>query len=200
MEPINAKFYMIDRRFLLLLFCLGLSGCVNLKPKPDTIQHFALGPVQLADINADAIPLYVARPELPVYLDDRRLQYRDASGLVLSLADARWAETLEEGVARALSEYLAATQSVRVTGFYPWPPRSSFLSPVVRVRVLKFGVLATGEISMLAEWEVLEEAAVIAQGQYQSSDLFWDKATAISYVAGLNQALQNLSNEIVKSL
>ena len=86
-----------------------LSACVNLQPQPDYMRQFALGPTTTtqAKETVSTTPenlgtAFIARPEIPSFLDTPHMQYRALNGEILSLSKSRWAEPLSEGTARAL--------------------------------------------------------------------------------------------------
>jgi uncharacterized lipoprotein YmbA len=172
-----------------------------LKPKADTVRLFVLGSVDaVAESSTPATEaVYIARPDLPAYLDGTRLQYRHTDGEVESLRGARWAESLQEGVARALSEFIGVAQGHSTDGYYPWPKLSS-ATPQVRVRLLQFGATADGLIQLTANWQIEGPAGVTGHGTYLAKGLEWQPGNSQSLVAGYNQALQALAAEIAAAL
>lgn len=182
------------------LCCLALSGCLNLKPKVDDVKLFALGPIDVkAEPTRKGPAIYISRPDLPAYLDGKRLQFRKVNGEVGELKNARWAEPLEEGVARALAEYLLASGEQQVSGFYPWPMRSRD-SLELRVHFYKLGALASGEVRMVANWELRDSKQVVKSGSYQSEGITWVTGQAASQVEGINRALSQLAVEVLEAL
>jgi uncharacterized lipoprotein YmbA len=191
-----SRFYLIG----FCLCCLGLSSCLNLKPKVDDVKLFALGPIETESVSAAKGPaIYISRPDLPAYLDGKRLQFRKDNGEIGELKNARWAEPLEEGVARALAEYLLASGEQQVSGFYPWPMRSRD-GLELRVHFYKLGALASGEIRMVANWELRDSKQILKAGKYQSEGITWVLGQAESQVEGLNRALAQLALEVSASL
>jgi len=186
--------------WLLSILCAVLSGCVNLTPSKVVTKLYALGPIEATSVKVgQSTELHVSRPNLPVYLDGKRLQYRGSNGEIGELRGARWAEHLEEGVARSLAEYLIQVGATQVTGFYPWPQRSrDGLS--LRVRFFKLGALEDGSIRMLASWDLLKGSTLQKSGVFESSQIQWDPSSAESLVAGLNSALEEFAREIVTEL
>jgi len=189
------------RQLVLLSICLVLVACVNLKPQPDSVVLYVLGPSDSRTVPADEPPsVYVARPDLPTYLEGSLLQYRQSDGAVKSLARARWAEPLQEGVARALSEFITLRSGHTTRGFYPWPPPGD-ASPLVRVRFYRFGGTAEGRIRISASWRIESGDAILAEGIYEPADeIEWRRGEADSLVEGLNTALEGLAAEIAASL
>ena len=185
------------RALLLLILSCGLTACVNLKPTAHSVQRYVLGPVVSAVPVGAGFDLYVARPDLPIYLEGNRMQYRGGDGELQSLSGARWGEPLQEGIARALSELVAQQRGGSGGGFYPWP-QSSAQATVLRVQFCQFGATADGRVQLAANWQ-LEGAggSVTSQGSYVSEELTWAPGEAPSLVAGLNAALAVLAQEIL---
>jgi uncharacterized lipoprotein YmbA len=182
------------------VFLIALTGCVNLKPKQVETKLYALGAVDSRSaFKVDGPPLYVARPHLPAYLDGKRLQYRSANGEVKELSRARWAEPLEEGVARSLAEFLTRGGYAGATGFYPWPKRSKG-GLELRVYFHKLGALEDGTIRMAAGWDLRQGSKVQKTGAFDSAEINWNASDADSLVAGINSALDQLAKEIANSL
>ncbi len=188
--------------FLILLSSLALVSCVNLKPKADSVKLYSLGPTHVVSPPEDAKPsVHVARPSLPTYLISNRLQYRSADGEVRSIVAARWAEPLQEGVARALAEWLQvqAVKPAAVGTYYPWQQPDGSL--VVRVHLHQFCGSEDGRILFQAAWQLESSAGVsLAAGIYQPEGLSWMPGDAKSLIAGLNAALQGLSAQVAEQL
>ena len=113
-----------------LLLTLLLSACVNLEPVEDDLRVYARWDLLLSVPKRSFEDLgqvvYIARPDLPSYLTNNRMLIR-AADEIQSLEGARWVEPLEEGVARALGEYLARAQAPFVAGYYPGRASSATL-------------------------------------------------------------------------
>jgi len=188
---------------LLGLLCVTLSGCVNLSPTKTEMKLYALGPVEVSMADdaqgRDLRDLHIARPNLPVYLDGKRLQYRGIRGEIGELSGARWAEHLEEGVARSLAEYLIEEGATSATSFYPWPQRSR-VGLTLRVYFNKLGAMKDGSIRMVASWDLQKGSVQQRSGVFESSDIKWEPGSADSLVAGLNTALREFADAIATGL
>lgn len=189
------------RVFISLLLCFGLSGCINLKPKADAAKSFVLGPVaassraEVAAVGA----LYIARPERPTYLEGTHLLYLAESGEIKSLPNVRWAEPIEGGIARALSEYLQLDDATLDTHFYPWSKHSAAM-PQLHLYLHQFIATEDGRILLSATWRVAAGSESTRSGAYTAPDLQWTPGDASSLVVGLNAALEGLAKEIKASL
>ncbi len=184
---------------LLILSVVGitLSGCVNLKPKADPVKMYALGPVDSsASVSGQGPSIYVERPNMPAYLDGKRLQYRTASGEVEALKYARWAEPLEEGIARCIAEHLIQSSGQHVAGFYPWPDRSKE-SLDLYVQFYKLGAFENGEVRMAATWELKLGSKTQRAGTFQAQGVTWERDNAESLVTAINSSLAQLAEAVV---
>lgn len=193
---------MMIRCLLLLILSCGLTACVNLKPTPHSVKRYVLGPLtavaeQPASTGGD---LYIARPELPSYLAGNRIQYRDAGGELQSLSAAHWGEPLKDGIPRALSELVARQGCDLRLRFYPWT-KSSRPASVLRVQFHQFGATADGRVQVVASWQLETNAGGVTQrGHYVAENLSWSPGQAASLVAGLNEGLALLAQQIVAAL
>ena len=182
------------RALFVLCCCTGLVACVNLKPTQHVVQRYVLGPAAATPVSErSGGALYVARPELPSYLAGNQMQYRAAGGELQSLAGVRWGEPLQEGVARALSELIAAQDERSNIRFYPWPQTAAPVT-TLRIQLHQFAATADGCVLLAAYWQLEGEAR--AQGSYVAEGLRWTPGQAASLVAGLNAGLAGLAQEI----
>lgn len=156
-------------------FFLWLPACVNLKPKASLTKSYTLGPVGVSaveDVRSSVEPIYILHPQVPAYLDSPRLSYRLASGELINMHNARWAEPLAEGIARAMSLFVSEAYSVETVGHYPWPdtmPGASRLS----LNFQRFGATASGEVKVVAYWELRRAEGDTLKGQFVSAGLAW---------------------------
>lgn len=188
---------------LTCLLCLfGLAACVNLKPVPSLTESYTLGPVDALtppQSLASGAPIYIFRPQIPTYLDDSSLSYRSSSGEVTNLPSARWAEPLAEGIARAMSLYLSASDHVAVEGYYPWPNTSADASRL-SLNFQRFGATDSGKVRVVARWTLKKAGGATETGQFVSEALNWQTGQPKSLVAAYNQALQALARSIENGL
>ncbi|WP_269522908.1 PqiC family protein [Coraliomargarita parva] len=181
-------------RFLFsLMLVVGLGACVGLKPRPDKMRTYVLGPLELLEPEQDlAMPIYIERPDLPAYSTGNRFVIRDKNGRTSSLDDARWAEMLPDTVSRALGEWVADQSGRRLGGYYPWPKMSNTLVSV-RVQFQQFVATADGRILVSAQWQVSAEGVEAKSGGYLSENIVWQPDDPESIVSGYNQALRELA-------
>lgn len=185
--------------FLVTLTCLlVLPACVNLKPVPSQTKSYTLGPVEAqvpdAAITQKAL-IYVVCPQLPTYLDSAWITYLSADGELNKLADARWAEPLAEGIARAVSLYLSGAGVGSIEGYYPWPNAAS-KSTRLSLNFERIGALESGAVQVVVSWTLKQSDGTSKGGRYNSDNLHWEVGQPETLVAALNSALRELADEI----
>lgn len=195
----------IWRPALCVVAAVILGGCVNLDPKPDRVQLFTLGPVgQAPAIPADdARRIFIARPNLPEFLESKYLHFRNDDGRLQRLSDARWAEPIEDSVARAIAELLARDGTLRPTGFYPWPEPTE-PTAIVALSVHRMDATEDGLLFADISWRLKAPSGPPAAGRIRPEPIRWTPGDPASLVAAWNGALrqvaQRLASEVGESL
>lgn len=185
---------------LTLTLAVLLSGCVNLKPKPDRTQIFTLASNVGITTDLEGQPeVYVTRVELPGFLQGTRIHYRSADGALESSAGARWAEALAEALPRAIAMHLQATGRAHVRAYYPWPNATHEVAKLA-VQFERFSANAAGQVEIIAQWQILSADGRRTQGRYIASNLQWDGKDAATYVARLDAGLAGLAEAIAREL
>jgi uncharacterized lipoprotein YmbA len=181
-----------------LAFALSLTGCVNLKPKPDRTQIFTLA-ADLQPVEAwEGLPeVYVTRVELPGFLEGTRIHYRAAKGELESFAGARWAEAPFEALPRAIAMHLQATGKVKVRAYYPWAQTSRALTKV-SVQFERFSANADGQVEVVARWQIETADGSLNEGRYIAEYLQWDGQEVADYVTALDAGLNGLAEAIAR--
>lgn len=186
--------------FITLIVAATLTGCVNLKPKPDRTQVFALASdvAALVDV-ADKPECYISRVEVPGFLDGTHIYYRSANGALESAAGARWVEAVSVALPRAIGTHMQATGFAQVRAYYPWPNKTRD-APKVSVQFERFSANAAGQVEVIALWQIEMKSGSKREGRYIATDLSWDGVEVADYVAKLNAALAGLAAEIAQKL
>lgn len=185
---------------LTLILVALLSGCVNLKPKPDHTQVFSLASDVAAVADVEGKPeCYVSRVELPGFLEGTRIYYRSANGELDSIQGARWAEAPAEALPRAIAMHLQATEKANVRAYYPWSKTASEAA-TISVQFERFSANAQGQVEVVARWQIEKAKGTIKEGRYTAPIFVWNRTAAADYVAKLNAALAGLAAEIANAL
>jgi hypothetical protein len=137
---------------------------------------------------------------MPAYLDRLQIVTRsNANTLVLADLD-RWAEPLENGFPRVLSENLGKLLDTKNVAVFPWPP-SNKVDYQVTVEVVRFdGTMGEGVV-LEARWAVMTDNGKRAAARDVST--INEAAKDNSYealVAAQSRALADLSRKIAAAV
>ncbi len=192
---------MLLRLITLFIVSSLLTGCVNLKPREDSTKEYVLGPIDVLALGTGPIEErgYIARPQLPVYMEGSELKIRSADGEITSLPGVRWAEPLDVGVARALSHYFQAVSGGIKSSFYPWA-KPGKAATTLQVTLHQMVATDDGHIYLSASWELKRPDTSVQTGAFSKVDVEWLPGDAGSMVAGLNAGLEALATEIFISV
>lgn len=198
----NKPSHIMPLRFTCLIILLfGLTSCIGLKPKPDKTKTYALGLSE--SVQSSSAPStargYIARPQLPVYMEGSRLKLISGDREIVNLPGARWAESMDEGVARAMSYYIETLSGGLKSDFYPWI-RTNDAAFTLKLNFHYLIATSDGRILIAANWKYEHTAGEAKTGVFANNTLEWSPGDAQSMVEGINAALKLLATEIVNSL
>ena len=196
-----------------LLGLAVLAGCNLPTAQPDPTRFFLLsapGGATAAAPAADgarAATLGLCRIELPAYLRTPAVVVRPGGTEVVRVRDARWAEPLEQGIARLLRETLLAQPGVRSVAAYP-APQSALPQYEISVRVLACEGVAGPEgrrARFAAAWEIRATAAgsgaaPVAAGTFESAPADWADGDYAALTAKLGESVAALGRELATAL
>ncbi len=112
------------------------AGCVNLSPEPDLTRHFTLSSQAEPGNPAPAVANVTLAPvSVPDYLKQSGIVSRRNSDELRIAETARWAEPLESGIARVVSETLSSGK----TPSNPTAPKM-----ILAIQVREFAVFDDG--------------------------------------------------------
>ena len=181
-----------------------MSGCVNLKPKPDRTQLYVLGANAVSGETVSSMPeideLYVSRPNMPQFLaQTKHLIYLNESGEMRSLKRSRWGEAIEEGLARAIAEAINQRLGEPVARFYPWPePRSASR---LTVELFRMDFAENGHLSAELTWSLSAfGSSEIEKSARLKTEIPWDRQRPETYVAAYDQLIEKLADQFVIEL
>lgn len=201
----------ILKNLLLLFAAISLTSCVNLEPRPDLSRSFTLGLVDVSDVtnplggeppvanSLDLPAVYVMRPQIPGYIDAKRIQFRDIDGELSSVKNALWAEPLSDGIARAFAEYLADEGELHGVHFYPWPESGGEMTRVA-LNFFRFDASSSGAVYVSVGWTVIEGDGERTSGHFERTGISWNTSAPESLVSAYNRVLQELAGEVSQSL
>jgi uncharacterized lipoprotein YmbA len=140
------------RSLSVLFVLLLLVACASKEP---LTRFFVLtSPNQAYSPVARSGPsrVFVRRVEVPAYLSRLSLASMTSTNQVLYSSSARWAESLDQGIARAVADDLTA-RGIKAVAYQPAGPVPPHASEV-GIRVLRFEGLATGQVILSANWQI----------------------------------------------
>jgi uncharacterized lipoprotein YmbA len=196
----NRRIHMPLRFISLTVLLFGLTSCIGLKPKPDNTKIYALGLSDPAQSSSD-MPIvkgYIARPQLPVYMEGYGLKNISDEREIVDISDARWAESVDIGVARAMSYYIETLSGGLKSDFYPWV-RTDDAIFILQLNFHHLIATNDGRILISVNWECNYAGGETETGFFANNTLEWS-GDAQSMVDGTNTALELLAAEIVDAL
>lgn len=146
--PVNGRF---GAFFLLLAL---LSGCMGGGVKDQFYMLESSGIGSSPSVFGKAGPRIGLGPvKIPAYLDRPQI-VTSGAGHEYHLSDThRWAERLDENIARVLSEDLARLVPTDRVSVYPWP-RDARLDAQVSLQIQEFHADISGTARLIALWTV----------------------------------------------
>ena len=183
--------------FLLLALLLSLSACIGGKSPPS--QFYLLEPVKGAGqaglFNETARPLIALSPvRIPQYLDRPQMVTATAKNQYALSETNRWAERLDDNIARVLAQNLNLLVPAEVV-LANASSRAQQAKFKVSVTILEFHVGPQGQAGLTAQWSVArgEETVLGRQASYREPA----SATDYGLMAGaLNECLGRLSRDL----
>ena len=182
-------------------------ACV-LKRTPEA-RFFALHAVSEAspppEAPADALLVGVLPVLLPGHLERPQVVTWAGPGEVKIDEFLRWAEPLDAGVGRVLSENLSALLPTHRVIRAPWPGTTA-LRCRLRLEVAKFGPERGGEVELIGRWALLPERSerpLLARswsGHRTPSAPVGPRANAAASVEAMSALLGELSHEIAGAI
>ena len=196
-----------------LLGLASLAGCNLPTAQPDPTRFYLLSAPSAVAAGAPnveaarAATLGLCRIELPAYLRTPAVVIRPGGTEVVRTRDARWAEPLEQGLARLLRETLLAQPGVRSVVAYP-APQAALPQYEIAVRVLACEGVAGPEgrrARFAAAWEIRATAAdagaaPVAAGTFESALADWAEGDYAALTAKLGEAVAALARELAAAL
>lgn len=191
-----------------LLLVWGLTGCsVVPEPTADLTRFYVLSNPRANGENvalrSNALQIGLKRVEVSPYLDKGSLVVRHGDNELVYNDYARWAEPIGAGVSRIVRSRLLDNQKIgRVfVDSFPFDQSRDYDISIYVTRCE--GALNTGETRFAAVVEVTttgENARVVARREFIAPSQAWNGKNYAALVAGLSEAVDALSNQIVALL
>jgi uncharacterized protein len=183
------------------LISLFLIGCATVEPLPNffLLSNASAGKVRSA--KSGGIGVFVRRVDVPAYLAQGRLVTMKGGIQVDYATTARWAEPLDQGVARAVAEDLGRNSRIRAYGFSPGaaPMEHSY---DVWIRLERFEGTDAGEVILRGHWAVstADSSAPIGGRTVDIRRHGWRPGDYAGLVRLLSQEVAEMSREIARSI
>lgn len=185
---------------LLPILLLPLSACIGGKSPPS--QFYLLEPIQgAADgrVGGAALPVVALAPvRMPQYVDQPQMVTASGKNAYALSETHRWAERLDDNVARVLAQNLGLLVPAEVV-LVNASGRARQAKFKVSVTVLEFHADPQGRAGLVAQWSVArgEETVSSRQASYR------EPASATDYAAmagALNECVNRLSRDVAADL
>ena len=129
-----------------------LASCAAREPLP---QFYLLTPPAAGGGRSHSGPsVYVQRVTVPAYLARNSLVMVRAGNQVSYASAARWAEPLDQGVARMVAEGLNRVARVQATSFTPNAPPPADHTYSVEIQLQRFEGTDTGQVILAGRYQV----------------------------------------------
>jgi uncharacterized lipoprotein YmbA len=178
---------------------LGLGACVstpsrfyilNTLPASETVQAPAAERGPVIGVGPITLPKYLDRPQIVTRASRNQLALGEFD---------RWAEPLQDNVARVLAENLVRLIPTDQVLLHPWP-RSATLDYQVSMEVLHFDGWLGGESMLLARWSILDGAERELFNRMVHLHAPTGGQDYEAMVVAMNQMLEMLSRDIAAAI
>ena len=178
---------------------LGLGACTS-TPSRFYVLNSLSASETIPATSAEQGPVIGVGPiTLPKYLDRPQIVTRAGSNQLALAEFDRWAEPLQDNVARVLAENLARLIPTDQLLLHAWP-RSATLDYQVTVDVLHFDGWLGGESRLLALWSILDGAELTLWSQRASLNAPVSGRDYDAMVVAMNQLLEWLSRDLASAI
>jgi uncharacterized lipoprotein YmbA len=208
MRRLASAFRPSASRFRLLAcgVCLLVSACSLPLPQaqPDQTRYFVLQPGVKAPGEAAApSPVPVIRIEsvvVPAYLLDRPLAVRRGPNEIRYLDAARWAEPLDQGIARNLLLGLGAFPGITVISRRQAAEKWDY---ILKVQVVACEGSEGRDVSFAANWTLVPapgSSGLEKTGTFAGQNLTWDGSSPASLAAALSEGVTQLCQALADAV
>ena len=195
MRPVLWRLALVTLGGLLL----GLEACTSTPSRFYILSSLSASETIPATAAEQGPVIGVGPITLPKYLDRPQIVTRAGSNQLALAEFDRWAEPLQDNVARVLAENLARLIPTDQVLLHAWP-RSATLDYQVTVEVLHFEGWLGGESRLLALWSILDGAELTLWSQRASLNAPVRGREYEAMVVAMNQLLEWLSRDLASAI
>jgi uncharacterized lipoprotein YmbA len=188
------------REAIALALVFFLAACAAREPLP---QFYLLAPPGPGGNRSHSGPtVYVQRVVVPAYLARNSLATVRAGNQVDYAGSARWAEPLDQGIARMVAEGLNRVARVQATSFTPNAPPPADYTYSVEIQLHRFEGTDTGQVILAGRYEVLPANGTdpIASRSFDVRRTGWQPGDYPGLARVLSEELMDVSRAIARSL
>jgi uncharacterized lipoprotein YmbA len=185
-----------------LAIALLLTGCLG-PGTTRTTRLFVLNATTtppVSSVDATDLRLGIGRILLPEFLNRPQIVTRPSANKVRMADFSQWAEPLDKGIPRVLSENLARLTGSDRVSLYPWPTQIE-VDLMAEIAIIQFEGDADGEVSLVARWRLVRadgsEAFPLQGSSYAESAA--DRSIE-ALVAAMSRTLASLSRDIASAI
>lgn len=178
---------------------LGFTACVNLDPAPDNSRHFTLAATATSGSESrPSLALVVMPVSIPDFLKRSNVVLRKSADELEVSAFDRWAEPVENGIARVVAENLTALLNSR---FIRTSEQRGARQDEIQLdmTVAEFTTSPTGEASVVVESKLLGpdgKGILTASRTRLTTPAAEAPADTAKAVAALSDALRQYSEQL----
>jgi uncharacterized lipoprotein YmbA len=195
------KRYCIFRTFVTALISLFLISCASVEPLPNFFMLSNASAGKIPSGHSGGTGVFVRRVDVPAYLVQGRLVTIKGGIQVDYATTARWAEPLDQGVARAVAEDLSRNSRIRAYGFSPGAAPTDQKYDVW-IRLERFEGTDAGQVILRGHWAVstADSSAPIAGRTVDIRRNGWQPGDYPGLVRLLSEEIAQMSREIAHAI
>lgn len=181
----------------------AISGCIDLKPKPDRTRFFVLDSIvstTAPDAASGAVRVGMLRVTVAGYLDTPRIAKRISDVEITYSPTNRWGEDLRIAIQDRIAERIMASGAVREVFTLPWRGGAD---PSLRlaIHIDRFEGTMSSEAALRASWSLRDATgSVVQRGHTDQRIPNWIIDDYSDLVMKLNLTLDALAEEIVAAI
>ncbi|MBL6766088.1 MAG: membrane integrity-associated transporter subunit PqiC [Verrucomicrobiae bacterium] len=185
------------------LALLTLTGCVNLDPAPDNARHFTLAATAVSgNANRPALAVAVMPVVIPDFLKRSNIIMRKSADELDISPFSRWAEPLENGIARVVAQNLTTLLNSRfIRTSDQRATRKDELQ--LNINVIEFTTSPTGEARVVIESKLIGpdgQSVVTASRTRLTTPPAAEPADTAKAVAALSDTLRQYAEQLAAVL
>jgi uncharacterized protein len=197
-RPAELPICKVLRLASLTVAIIVLANCAARAPFP---RFFVLTPTsEPISSHRGGTTVFVRRVEVPAYLTRLSLVTMRGGSEAHYAETARWAEPLDQGVARAVAENLNRRSGITAFGFSPSAPPGPHRYDV-QIRLESFEGTDSGEVVFAAHWQVLTtDGSSVASRRTEIRRNGWTPGDYPGLVKLLSDAIAEMSGQIARAI